>query len=468
MLWSSTSCFFAKEKGGENGRPNQYTEQPLSDCWAAYAQETHWPVFLPSSDQPTPDPFTPPQKRVHCGALKEVVMESSEKTAWLSILTNVSLVCIKAAVTLASGSVAVLADAVHSLTDVVSAAIILIGIKIAGRPAHGFPYGLYKVENLVALITSVCIIFAGYEILKTVFLGGSRPLPEHIPLSIIGISSTLVITWFFSRYELKIGRETGSPSLIADARHIWTDMLSTLVILASLVGSALGFALDTYAAVIVVFFIVRSAMAILVDSVRVLLDASLDFETITRIREIVLADPRVARINHLWARNAGRYKFVELDLILRVNDLKRGHRISEEIENRVKMEIAQVDRVLIHFQAQGNEKEVIAMALNADGQTISAHFGEAPLFRMVTLQQPQNTIINDRMLANPFLQEKKAKGIKVAQWLLENGLTVLLSLQDQSGKGPGFVLGNSGAEILLTQKTNADEALKAFTVLISN
>lgn len=85
----------------------------------------------------------------------------------------------------------------------------------------------------------------------------------------------------------------------------------------------------------------------------------------------------------------------------------------------VKMEIAQVDRVLIHFQAQGNEKEVIAIALNADGQTISAHFGEAPFFRMVTLQQPQNIIIDDRLLANPFLQEKKAKGIKVAQWLLK-------------------------------------------------
>nr|WP_321464607.1 cation diffusion facilitator family transporter [uncultured Desulfobulbus sp.] len=395
-------------------------------------------------------------------------MESSEKTAWLSILTNISLACIKAAIALASGSVAVLADAVHSLTDVVSAVIILIGIKIARRPARGFPYGLYKVENLVALITSVCILFAGYEILKTVFFGGSRPLPEHIPLSLIGISSTLVITWLFSRYELKIGRKTGSPSLIADARHIWTDMLSTLVILVSLVGSAFDLALDTFAAVIVVFFIARSALTILVDSVRVLLDASLDFDTITRIRKTVLADPRVARINHLWARNAGRYKFVELDLILRVHDLERGHRISEEIENRVKMEITQVDRVLIHFQAQGNANEVIAMPLSADGQTISAHFGEAPLFRIVTLQHPQNTVINDRLLENPFLQEEKAKGIKVAQWLLENGLTVLLSLQDQSGKGPGFVLGNGGAEILLTKKTNADEAMEAFTTLTSS
>nr|WP_320009872.1 cation diffusion facilitator family transporter [uncultured Desulfobulbus sp.] len=387
-------------------------------------------------------------------------MESSEKTAWLSILTNTLLVGIKTAVALASGSVAVVADTIHSLTDVVSAVVILIGIKIARRPARGFPYGLYKVENLVALLTSILILFAGYEILKAVFFGENRPLPENIPLSIIGLCATLIITWLFSRYELKKGEETGSPSLIADARHVWTDMLSTLVILAAFIGSALGFGLDTFAAVIVVICIVRSAMTILIDSVRVLLDASLDFATITTIRETVLADPRVVKIKQLWARNAGRYKFVELDLVLRINDLERGHRVTEEIENRVKLEIPQVDRVLIHFQPQGKTKEILALPLCADRQTISAHFGEAPFFRLVTLQKPLNTITEDRRVENPYLGEKKAKGIKVAQWLLENGVTTLLSLQDQSGKGPGFVFGNSGAEILLTQKTDADSAIE--------
>lgn len=97
-------------------------------------------------------------------------MESSEKTAWLSILTNLLLVCIKTSVALISGSLAVTADAIHFLSDVVSAAIILIGIKISERPARGFPYGLYKVENLVAMITSVLILFAGYEIIKAVFV----------------------------------------------------------------------------------------------------------------------------------------------------------------------------------------------------------------------------------------------------------------------------------------------------------
>ena len=156
-------------------------------------------------------------------------MESPEKIAWQSILTNLLLVGIKSAVALISGSLAVTADAIHSLSDVVSSSIILIGIKISARPARGFPYGLYKVENLVSLGTSFLILFAGYEIIKAVFIESSRPLPSQIPLAIVGITVTILITWLFSRYELRKGRgTTRSPCLIADARHMCTDMLSSL------------------------------------------------------------------------------------------------------------------------------------------------------------------------------------------------------------------------------------------------
>lgn len=386
-------------------------------------------------------------------------MEYSEKTAWLSIVVNLLLVAIKTAVALISGSLAVTADAVHSLSDVISSAIILIGIKISERHAPGFPYGLYKVENLVALGTSFLIFFAGFEIIKTVLSGSSNPFPSHIPLAVGGISITILITWLFSRYELQVGTATGSPSLIADARHVRVDMLSSMLILMALVGSGVGLAIDKYAAVIVVVFIARSAFTILVDSIRVLLDASLDYKSMDRIREIVLADPRVAEIKDIWARNAGRYKFIELDLVLRVRELEKGHRLSEEIENRVKMEISQVDRVLIHFQARELGVNTIGIPLTEDRLTISEHFGEAPFFRLLKLQRAGGDVIEEQIFDNPFLDEKKAKGIKVAQWLLEKGIDVLISTHDQSGKGPGFVLGNGGAEILVTKETSADKAV---------
>jgi len=386
-------------------------------------------------------------------------MEISERTAWMSILTNIMLVSIKVTVTLISGSLAVKADALHSLSDVVSSGVILIGIKISKRTSRSFPYGLYKVENLVALATSLLILYAGYEILKEVFVGPDRPLPSRIPLAAIGITATILIAWLFSRYEFKKGKETGSPSLVADARHIWTDMLSSLIILASLLSSAIGLSLDKYAAVIVVLFISRSAFTIFLDAIRVLLDASLDHTSMNRIREIILADPRVVEINELWSRNAGRYKFVELDVTMRVKELEKGHIISRELENRVKMEIAKVDRVLIHCRPQKKKQNTYAIPVANDRKTISEHFGGAPFFQFFTLQMSNGMAISEKVLKNPFLHEEKGKGIKVAEWLLENGLDVLIVYRDQAGKGPSFVLGNSGAEILLTGETEVDKIL---------
>lgn len=387
-------------------------------------------------------------------------MQTAEKTAVLSIATNLLLVAIKATLALASGSLAIRADAIHSLSDIISSIIILLGIKISQRSTPAFPYGLYKLENLVALASSMLILFAGYEICREVFWGTQRQI-EAIPLAVAGIILTILITWSFSRYEMKKGRETGSPSLIADARHIWTDMLSSLIILCSLIGDAIGLAIDRYAALVVVVFIARSASVIFLDSVRVLLDASLDYSTLHRIREIVLADPRVTAINAVWARNAGRYKFVELDLTFSIKDLEKGHNLSQELGNRIKKEIENVDRILIHYQPRQAEHLTLGTPLTEDRRTISDHFGEAPAFKLITVQPDKGSVLEEHLLANPFLHEKKGKGIKVAQWLLQSRLDVLVVRKPQDGKGPGYVFGNAGVKILLTSESDADNALAA-------
>ncbi|WP_176761293.1 cation diffusion facilitator family transporter [Desulforhopalus singaporensis] len=388
------------------------------------------------------------------------MIETSERVAWLSILVNLVLVSIKTALAFLSGSIAVRADALHSLADVLSSIIIIIGIKISKRSSRAFPYGLYKVENLVALVTSVLIVFAGYEIIKKVF-DSRQSIPTDIPLTCAGIIGTIIIAWLFSRYELKVGLQTKSPSLIADSRHILTDVLSSVVILAAMVGSAIGFALDRYAAVVVVLFIGRAAIRIFLDSVRVLLDASLDFDTLSKIRDLVLADARVLEINGIWGRNAGRYKFVELDISLHVQELQKGHRISEELENRIKLAIPEVDRVLIHYQPRTKKHLVYGIPLAEDKKTISDHFGEAPFFRLCCLENSGGGVVNEQVLVNPYCKESKAKGIKVAKWLLENNMDILLTHQDQSGKGPGFVLGDGGAEILLTSEVDSNKAIAA-------
>lgn len=133
-------------------------------------------------------------------------METAEKTAILSILTNLLLVAIKTGLAVATDSLAIKADAIHSLADIISSIIIFLGIKISQRSTPAFPYGLYKLENLVALSSSLLIFFAGYEICHEVF-GEPQPQLEAIPLAVAGIVLTILINWSFSRYELKKERK---------------------------------------------------------------------------------------------------------------------------------------------------------------------------------------------------------------------------------------------------------------------
>ena len=386
-------------------------------------------------------------------------MEKAEKTAWFAILTNSGLVGIKSFLAVISGSMAIKADAIHSLTDVLSSVIILLGIKTSRRKSRDFPYGLYKLENLIALGTSFLILLAGYEIVREAIGTHMADQPRQISLALLGILLTIVITGLFSRYELKVGTETGSPSLIADARHIWTDMLSSLVILASLLGNAVGWNVDRYAALIVVLFIGRAAFAVFLDSIRVLLDASLDQDSLEQIRRIVLADPRVVAVNELRARNAGRYKFVELDLTLRVKNLEKGHRVVEEIKQRIKSSVKNVDHVSAHYEPQKKDHLILAIPLAGDLQSISEHFGEAPFFRLIKIQTTNGTITADSVVANPLVHETKGKGIKVANWLLEQGLDLLIVHKALDGRGPAYVLGNSEVEILVVSETDPETAL---------
>jgi cation diffusion facilitator family transporter len=253
-------------------------------------------------------------------------MEQSEKIGLYSIGVNLTLVGIKCGLSLLSGSVALIADAIHSSTDVISSATVLAGIRISRRKSKNFPYGLYKVENFVSLLSSIFIFLAGYEIVHTVFFKSLPLKNEYLPFAVVGVLLTMGITFAFSRFELRVGKQISSPSLIADAEHIRTDMLSSSVILAGLIGAWFGLNLDKIAALVVVVLVLKAGVRIFIDALRVLLDASIDFETMDRVKTIILKDPHVLSINTLWGRNSGRFKFIEADIVVRAKNLDKAHK----------------------------------------------------------------------------------------------------------------------------------------------
>jgi cation diffusion facilitator family transporter len=386
-------------------------------------------------------------------------MDSGERLALASVLVNLLVTGLKYFLGVFSGSLALLADAVHSTADVVSSASIWAGIRISRRKTKRFPYGLYKVENLVALITSGLILLAGYEIVRGVLWAGERVRAERLPYAILGVIVVASLLLSFSRYELKRARKLNSPSLEADAQHLTTDLFSSCIILLSLAGTyfQVKFPLDKVAALAIVVLVVWVGVKIAVDAIRVLLDASLDFQTLNTIREIILEAPQVSNINVLTGRNSGRFKFIEADLALKVRDFPKAHFVANQIENRIKSRVPNVDHILIHYEPIKKDTQVIALPVAEDRLHLSEHFGEAPYFLLLTLKGQNGRLTDESWLSNPFQTVEKGKGIKVGEWLVSLGIDEILNAKSFAHKGPYYVFSDNEVEMRQTDVRNLDE-----------
>jgi len=288
--------------------------------------------------------------------MKEITV-SSEKLNYAtkrnisiySILINSFLSLIKIVGGIISGSASLTADGIHSLSDLAASVSVFVGIIISNKKSDAFPHGLYKVENLVALVSAFAIFFAGYEIGKDVFFGEPQEI-KNLPIALIILAITVLITFFYSRYERRKGEELNSPSLIADSEHIKVDFYSAIVVFVGVIAQYFGYSIvEKIAVLIVVGLIFHSGFEILKESIMVLLDASLDTTTLVEISKLLEDETEIKTINHISGRNSGSYKFVQLDLSLNTNSLDEAHDYAHKLEDKIKAQNPFVERVVIHY-----------------------------------------------------------------------------------------------------------------------
>ena len=380
------------------------------------------------------------------------------QVAWASIAVNIFLSLLNLAIAAASGSLAVAAEMVHNLVDLVASVAVLAGVKISERESRTFPYGLYKVENVVAVGVAILIFVSGYEIAKEAIFAEQAATTVN-GWMLAGVALSAVIPLAFSVYEMRVGRKLNSPSLMADAQEYRVHVFSSGVVFLALVSQMIGYPVDRYAALLIVALIAKTGWELLADGMRVLLDASLDAETLEQVRAAVDAEPTVTEIRSLVGRNAGRYRFLEVDVALRVDDLERAHTISQRLERTIRDQVPHVERVLIHYEPQMRTHLRYAVPLADTLGTASEHFGESPYFALVTVRLADGQIEHQEMLANPHQATEKAKGIRVAEWLVSLKADVALLREDVQGKGPAYVFADAGVETRLTQVATLAEAI---------
>jgi len=382
-----------------------------------------------------------------------------ERWGWYSIGVNVVLAAINAGIAFASGSLAVEAEMVHNLVDLLTAVGVLIGLKLSTRKSKDFPYGMYKLENMVAVGLAGMIFVTAYEIARDALFTPAREATVD-PWMLVGVVVATVIPLVFSYFELRAGQAANSPALIADAKEYRAHVFTTGVVFAALVAQWFDFPLDRIAALIIVVAVVKTGWDLLADGMRVLLDASLDPDTLLQIREIIVAEPAVAELKWVTGRNAGRFRFVEAEATLRVRDLEKANAAVHRVETQIRQAVPHVERVLIHAEPMERTHLLYAVPLTDPGGGVSRHFGEAPYFALLKVRLADGVVESQQTLANPHLEQEKAKGIRVAEWLVDQKVDVVLLQENLRGKGPAYVFGDAGVEIELVETATLAEALE--------
>ena len=369
------------------------------------------------------------------------------------------LASINLAIALTSGSLAVEAEMVHNIVDLLTAVGVLIGLKLSTRKSKTFPYGLYKLENVITVVLAVMTFVTAYEIARDALFAQARAATVNVWM-LVGVVLATAIPLVFSHYELRAGRAANSPALIADAKEYRAHVFTTGVVFAALLAQWFDFPLDRIAALVIVIAIGKTGWDLLADGMRVLLDASLDPDTILQIREIITAEPTVAELKWVTGRNAGRFRFVEAEVTLRARELERAEAATQRIEAQIRQAVPYVERVLIHAEPMTRTHLRYAVPVADSAGTLSGHLGEAPLFALVTVRLADKVVEEQEVLVNPYLGEERAKGIRVAEWLVTLKVDVVLLQEDLRGKGPVYVFGDAGVEMRKTAAATLSEVVE--------
>lgn len=283
------------------------------------------------------------------------------RVTWIGSIVNFGLLVLKFVAGIVGHSAAMVADAVHSLSDFVTDIVVIAFVRISGKPEdedHGYGHGKY--ETLATAIIGIILFFVGVGILvngaTTVAdtLGG-QPLEAPSLIALVAAAASIILKELLYRYTIHTGKRLRSQAVVANAWHHRSDAFSSIGTLVGIAGAIfLGERwriLDPIAAIVVSAFIIKVAIQLLKPCVDELLERSLPAEVETRIREIILSFPAVSAPHHLRTRRIGNHIAIEVHVRMDgATPLAAAHSVATDIEQRLKAEFGEDTHIGIHME----------------------------------------------------------------------------------------------------------------------
>ncbi|MBE6907536.1 MAG: cation transporter [Ruminococcaceae bacterium] len=273
------------------------------------------------------------------------------------MIINLLLFAAKGITGLLIHSVSLLSDAVHSLTDIISTAVVLAGIKISCKPAdRSHPYGHDKIECMIAFLLGLMLFAIG------AIIGWEGIHKLHNPPEISGISyllntfalvaalvSIFAKEWMY-RFTIKCARQIGSSSMAADAWHHRSDAISSIGSLIGVIGIRFDFGIiDVLACFVISVFIFKAAYSICADACKKMIDTAGDYAIVTHIEHIILDNKDVLSLDMLKTRQFGSRLYVDIEVTLdRRISFEHSHNIAHSIHDSIENTITEVKHCMVH------------------------------------------------------------------------------------------------------------------------
>ena len=295
--------------------------------------------------------------------MKDALTREKEifRITWAGSIVNFLLLIVKFLAGIIGHSAAMVADAVHSLSDFVTDIIVILFVRISGKPEdEGHDYGHGKYETLATAIIGIILFFVGVGILvngatSVINTLNGKPLAPPSILALIVAGLSIITKEALYQYTVIKGEHLNSQALTANAWHHRSDAFSSIGTLAGIGGSiCLGEkwrVLDPIAAIVVSLFIMKVSIKLLKPCVDELLERSLPAETENKILDIILSFSEVSSPHHLRTRRIGNNIAIEVHIRMDGNiSLLDAHTLASKIEQRLKAEFGEKTHIGVHME----------------------------------------------------------------------------------------------------------------------
>ena len=291
--------------------------------------------------------------------------KSIYSVTWIGSIVNFLLLTFKFIAGILGHSSALVADAVHSLSDFVTDIIVIVFVKISGKPEDDdHRYGHGKYETLATALIGVALFAVGIGLLvggatKVAGVINGAVLPAPSIIALIAAAVSIVSKEILYRYTVRVGKNLNSQAVVANAWHHRSDAFSSIGTLIGIGGAIfLGEKwriLDPIAAIVVSAFIIKVAVDLVKPAINELLERSLPAETEKRILDIIAAFPEVSSPHHLRTRRIGNHIAIEVHLRMDgQTTLENAHTVATNVERRLKAEFGPDTHIGIHMEPVKN------------------------------------------------------------------------------------------------------------------